>query len=195
MELTDAIMTRRSVRQFTDEPIDDSIILEILESGRWAPSWANTQCWRFVVVRDSAQREKLAASLMKIQLPDRVVENPGAKAIRQSQVVIVVCAAMRVAGGKPGGNDGVFEYVTDKGDWFMFDTALAVQNMCLTVHNHGLGSVILGAFDAGIVEKVLEVPEGNRVVVMLPIGVPAKQSSAPPRKELKDIVLYEKWLS
>jgi nitroreductase len=193
MELFDAIKNRRSIRQYQNTPVDDKTIETILEAGRWAPSWANTQCWRFIVVRDPKVKAAIADSLMKLQLPDGTTrDNPGSVAINTVPAVIVVCAEMGKSGCRPGASpDGV--PITDKGDWFMFDTALAVQNMVLTAHSLGLGTVILGLFDAPAVEKALGVPKGYRVVTLFPVGVPAKEGKAPPRKELTEIVLKDKW--
>ncbi len=193
MELFDAIYNRRSIRKYKSDPVDDKKIEAILEAGRWAPSWANTQCWRFMVVRDPQIRASVADTLMKIKLPDRVVDNPGATAIKTVPVLIVVCAEMGKSGGKPGPGGGGGEFITDKGDWFMFDTALAVQNMVLAAHALGLGTVIIGAFDAPKAEKVLGVPPGYRVVIIFPVGVPDQEGKAPPRKGLSEIVIKNKW--
>ena len=190
MELFEAINTRRSIRKYKDDPVDDKKINAILEAGRWAPSWANTQCWRFVVVRDTKVRAALADTMMKIKLPDKEIPNPGFGAFSTAPVVIVVCAEMGKAGAKHGSNR---EYETDKGDWFMFDTALAVQNMVLAAHAQGLGTVIIGAFDAAGAEKVINVPKGYRIVTFFPVGVPAQEGKAPPRKELSEIVIKDKW--
>jgi nitroreductase len=191
VELFEAIKNRRSIRRYTSDPVDDKKIEAILEAGRWAPSWANTQCWRFIVVRDPEIKARVADTLMKIQLPDRVVDNPAAVATNTVPVLIVVCAEIGRSGGKQGPGGGGF--VTDKGDWFMFDTALAVQNMVLAAHAQGLGTVIIGAFDAVEAEKVLGVPGGYRVVAIFPVGVPAQEGRAPPRKELSEIVFKDKW--
>lgn len=193
MDLFEAIKNRRSVRRYKTDPVDDKKIEAILEAGRWAPSWANTQCWRFIVVRDAKVRAQLTDTLMKIKLPDRELPNPAAIAMNTVPVIIVVCAKIGRAGtghGPPGSKAG---YVTDKGDWFMFDTALAVQNMVLAAHAQGLGTVIIGAFDAAQVEKVLNVPEGYRVVTLFPLGVPEQEGKAPPRKELSEIVFKDKF--
>jgi nitroreductase len=190
MELFEAIKNRRSIRRFTSEPVDDTKIEAILEAGRWAPSWANSQCWRFVVVRDLAIKTKLARTLLPIKLPDREIPNPASLAFEVAPVVIVVCAEMGKSGGRHGSPG---EYVTDKGDWFMFDAALAVQNMVLAAHALGLGTVVIGAFEASQVEKTLTVPKGYRAVTMFPVGVPAQSGKAPPRKELSELVIQEKW--
>ncbi|HJX13441.1 MAG TPA: nitroreductase family protein [Dehalococcoidales bacterium] len=191
MELFEAIKNRRSIRVYTADPVDDAKIEAILEAGRWAPSWANTQCWRFIVVRDPEVKARVADTLFKVVLPDKVIENRATAIINSAPVLIVVCAVTGVSGGKLGG--GEFEFLTDKGDWFMFDTALAVQNMVLAAHGLGLGTVIIGTADAPRVEKVLGVPEGNRVVAMFPVGVPAREGKVPPRKELSEIVFKDRW--
>jgi nitroreductase len=191
MELFEAIKTRRSIRRYKSDPIDDKKIEAILEAGRWAPSWANTQCWRFIVVRDLAIKAKVAESLIKIKLPDKEVDNPGAKSITTAPVLIAVCAETGKSGCKPGSSGGG-EFVTDKGDWFMFDTALAVQNMVLAAHALGLGTVIMGLFDAQKAEKALSVPEGYRIAAIFPVGIPDQEAKVPPRKELSEIGFKDK---
>ncbi len=188
MDIFDAIKNRRSIRRYRPDPVDEATLNKVLEAGRWAPSWANTQCWRFVVARDPAVREALAGSLSKIKLPDRELENPAAGAFRTVPVVIVVAAKTGTAGYAPDGAPA-----TDKGDWFMHDAALATQNMVLAAHALGLGTVIIGAFDAKKAEAALNLPEGYRAVVMLPLGVPDHEGKAPPRKELGELVIRDKW--
>ena len=179
MEVLEAIKTRRSIRKYTTDPVDDQTLATVLEAARWAPSWANTQCWRFVVVRDSATKSKLADTLNET--------NPARDAIRNAPLVIAACAEL----GKTGHKDG--EIVTDKGDWFMFDVALAMQNLVLAAHSLGLGTVYVGRFDAKEAAKILAVPEGYCAVAMTPLGYPAETKDLRPRKELPEIVFYDKW--
>jgi nitroreductase len=194
MELFEAIKTRRSIRHYKSDPVDDKKIEAILEAGRWAPSWSNTQCWRFIVVRDPKIKAKVAETLLKFKLPDKEIPNPAINIINTVPVLIVVCAEMGKSGGPPGrGGGGDDAFITDKGDWFMFDSALSVQNMVLAAHALGLGTVILGTFDAAQVEKALGVPRGYRVVTMFPVGVPDREGKAPLRKELSEIVVKDKW--
>jgi nitroreductase len=65
--------------------------------------------------------------------------------------------------------------------------------MVLAAHALGLGTVIIGAFDAKKAEAALNIPEGYRVVVMFPLGVPDQEGKAPPRKELSELVIHDKW--
>lgn len=192
MELFEAIKTRRSIRRYKVDPVDDKKIEAILEAGRWAPSWANTQCWRFIVVRDPEIKARVAGTYKKSEIRCEIVDNPAIKIINTAPVLIVVCAEAGKSGTKPG-SGGAGGFMTDKGDWFMFDTALAVENMVLAAHALGLGTVILGTFNANQAEQVLGVPQGYRIVTMFPVGVPDQEAKVPPRKELAEIVMKDVW--
>ncbi|MBA7476389.1 NADPH-flavin oxidoreductase [subsurface metagenome] len=186
MELIEAIKGRRSIRKYTSRAVDDKTLNTILEAARQAPSWANTQCWRFILVRDSKIKDRLADTLMR--LPDRL--NPSAEAVKKTSVTIVACAETKRSGysfREPK------EPVTDKGDWYMYDVALAMQNLTLAAHALGLGTVHIGAFDAVKAAEVLGVPEGYAVVTMTPLGYPDESPKARPRKELNEIVFYDKF--
>lgn len=178
MEVLQAAKTRRSIRKYKTTPVDDKTLGLVLEAARWAPSWKNTQCWRFIVVRDSN---------IKAELANILGSNRAAEAIRSAPVVIVACAEL----GKSGYSDG--KLATDKGDWYMFDVALAMQNLVLAAHSLGLGTVHVGLFDAKRVESILEVPEGFCVVEMTPLGYPDQEPEARPRKELSELVFYDEF--
>lgn len=179
MEVLEAIKTRRSIRKYKTDSIDNKTLAAVLEAARWAPSWANTQCWRFVVVRDNDTKGKLSDTLNET--------NPARDAIRNAPLVIVACAELGKAGLKEG------KIVTDKGDWFMFDVALAMQNLVLAAHSLGLGTVYVGRFDAKKAASILGVPPGYCAVAMTPLGYPAETKEPRPRKELSEIVFYNKW--
>lgn len=195
MDLFEAIKTRRSIRRYTADPVDDAKIETILEAGRWAPSWSNTQCWRFIVVRNPEIKTRVADTLMKMEIKGELVDNPLIKVFNTVPVLIVICAEEGKSGKKPGPGGEGGDFFTDKGDWFMFDTALAVENMVLTTHALGLGTVITGTFDAQEAEKVLGIPEGYRIVTMLPVGIPlpGQEIKIPPRKELNEIIDKNRW--
>ena len=75
----------------------------------------------------------------------------------------------------------------------MFDVALAMENLALAAHALGLATVHVGLFDAKKAEAVLGVPPGFCVVEMTPLGYPDQVRDARPRKELSEIIFYEKW--
>ena len=180
MNVMEAILNRRSIRKYKTEPISDDVIQQVLNAARWAPSWANTQCARFVVIKDPTTKTRIADEVLS-------QGNPATEAVRNAPVVIVACAEMGKSGYKKG------EVKTDKGDWFMFDVGLAMQNLTLEAHELGLATVHVGLMDAIKLEELLEVPDGVRVVELTPLGYPDEQPKGPGRKELTDIVSYEKY--
>jgi nitroreductase len=175
MELSEAILSRRSVRKFSDYVVTDEELAAIMEAARWAPSWSNTQVWEFVVVRDKKLIEQVTGTY--------VDKNPATKCSLGASALIVACAKTGVSGCY-GGQD-----MTKFSSWYMFDLGLAVQTLSLKAHELGLGTVIVGFLDHDACRKLLSVPEGYEVVAVLPIGKPAAPPRIiPPRKEQKDFV-------
>ena len=180
MEALEAIKTRRSIRQYKTTPVDSKTIELVLDAARLAPSWKNSQCWRFIVVSDNNVKVELSNTL---SASNRAIES-----VRNAPVVIVVCAEL----GKSGYIDG--KLATDKGEWwYMFDVALATENLMLAAHSLGLGTVAAGLFDAKRAADILQVPQGLCVVLMLPLGYPATEPEPIPKKELSEIVFYDKY--
>ena len=176
MEVIDAIKTRRSIRHYKPDAIPEEKLNAVLEAARWAPSWANTQCWRIAVVRNSDKRAMLAETV-----PDW---NPSHLAISEAPVIIVFCAEL----GKSGFHKG--KASTDKGDWYMFDTALAAHSLTLAAHSLGLGTVHIGVFDAKEAASILGLPENIVVVELIPLGYPAEEPKAPLRREISESVSF-----
>ncbi len=180
METQEAIKSRRSIRRYQSTEVDNKTLNLVLEAARQAPSWDNTQCWQFIVVRDAGNRNKLADMLPR-------TNNPAARGIREAPVAIVVCAELGKAGYLSG------ELSSDKGDWYMFDVALAMQNLVLAAQSLGLGTVYIGWFDEEKTASFLNIPEGYSIVAMTPLGYPDQHPKPRPRKKLTEIVSYEKF--
>ena len=180
MDILDIIKSRRSIRKFKPDAIPKELLIKVLEAARWAPSWANTQCWEFIIVNDVEIKKKLAETLV----PER---NPAKSAIIEAPIVIVVLAKKGVSGYYKG------QPMTKFGDWFMFDVALAVQNLVLEAYSLGLGTVIVGSFNHDRVAEILNVPKDREVVVMIPMGYPAESPPPRPRKELHEMIYLNKF--
>ncbi|UCD53763.1 MAG: nitroreductase family protein [Dehalococcoidia bacterium] len=182
MEVLEAIRTRRSVRRYKTTPIDDKTLELVLEAARWAPSWNNTQCWRFILVRDDKVKKELATTIPKANRAHDCVEN--------APVTIVACAEI----GKSGYLHGKF--IPDKDEWwYMFDVALAMQNLVLAAHSLGLGTVYTGWFDNKKAGSILGVPPGFTVVTLTPLGYPDLTPKTTPRRELSQTVFYDRFKS
>ena len=175
MDLIKTINERRSIRKYRTGAVPDEIVLEILESARKAPSWANTQVCRFIVVKDQMVKESLREALAST--------NPAYQALAEAPLVICVVAKRGLSGFSKG------EARTDKGDWFMFDAGIAMEHIVLAAWNHGLGTVHVGSFDAKKAEAVLKVPEGYSIVEMTPLGYfDDPTTPRTPRKPLQETV-------
>jgi nitroreductase len=168
------MMERRTVRKFEDRDVDSETMREILEAARWTQSWANVQCWEIVEVRDADVKVSLQETLAK--------GNPATKAMVEAPVVLAVCMKLQEAGYYKG------QVTTKFGDWFMFDSGLVTQNICLAAHALGLGSVVVGLFDHDKAKEVIKVPDGYELTVLIPLGVPAQIPKPPKRKELNEFV-------
>lgn len=140
----------------------------MLEAARLAPSSANGQNWRFIVVRD---KDKIS------QLMDAADGQPF---VGQAPCAIVACGTKRriMDCGQP----------TDT-----VDCSIALSYMLLEAHEQGLGTCWLGHFFADKVKKILHIPEDVSVIAFTPLGYPDEVPVPKPKKELKEIVSYDKY--
>jgi len=169
-ELMQVIKGRRSIRKYEDREVTPEQLTTVLEAVQWSPSWANTQCWEVIVIREAATKQALQETLAK--------GNPATKAVLDAPVLLAMCGKLKSSGYYK-------DQVTTKfGDWFLFDLGIATQSLCLTAHELGLGTVVVGLFDHDKARTILKVPDGYEVVALLPLGYPAKESSPPKRREI-----------
>ncbi len=177
--IMDVIKGRRSVRNYQEKKIPEEALNQILEAVQWSPSWANTQCWEIVVLKDAAVKDKIKEILPKT--------NPGTKHFAEASVVLAVCGKLEKSGYYSG------KVTTKFGDWFMFDLGIATQSLCLMAHELGIGTVIMGLFDHGKVAEALGVPDGYELVSLIPMGYPTKESSGPKRREVGEFTHYDRF--
>ena len=177
-DIMKVILERRSVRRYQEKDIPDDVINNILEAARWAPSWANTQPWEIVIVKDKSIKKQIQKNV-----PSR---NPSSLAIVNAPVLLVVCGQLK----KSGYYDD--QYPTKFGsDWFMYDLGLATQNLCLAAHASGLGTVIVGLFDHDRVGEVINLPANHEVLVLIPLGYPDQNPKPRKRRERDEFVHYD----
>ena len=181
MDVLEAIKKRRTIRAYKSAPVDQKTLDTILDAGRLAPSWGNTQTWRWVVVQDKNLRLQIAENVLR-------PGNRGTDAVKTAPIVIAACAELNKAGFRDG------QPSTDKsGYWYMFDAALALENMVLTAESLGLATMFIGGMDAKKAESLLGVPPGYVCVILMVLGYPDEQPEARPRKEAAEIVFKNKF--
>jgi len=165
--IVDTIKSRRSVRKFLPLPVEDSIIRDILEAGRWAPSGLNNQPWCFVVIRD----EVSANSLAECTRYDHIIQS--------AQLLIAVFLD----------RNAMYDYTKDTQA-----CGAAIQNMLLAAHGFGLGAVWLGEIlnKKEEVRHILQAPDSLELMAVIAIGHPAGDAKASSsRRELSEIAFVE----
>lgn len=178
MTAKECIKGRRSIRKFTQEPIDHSLLAEIVETASYAPSWKHTQIVRYIAVEGDL-KDKIADECTS------AFPNNGA-IIKNAPMLIVVTIIKNRCGYERDGS-----FTTRRGDsWQMYDAGVASQTFCLAAYEHGIGSVIEGIFDDQKVAELLNVSEDKEVVALIPIGYPAEEPVAPKRKPVDDLLSY-----
>ena len=169
LSVLDTIKERGSIRKYKDEPIAKNKLMEVLEAARFAQSAANRQPLEFIVVTDPTIKKKL-------------VEAARGQSFVGESAAVIVCLADPNRSAKVGPFDG-----------FLIDSAIAVENMVLTAWDIGLGSCWIGAFNEERVKELLGIPMQLRVVSLLTLGYPDERPRAKNRKELDEIIRYEKY--
>jgi len=162
------IRDRRSTVNFKSTSIADEKLNAILEAGRWAPSWTNTQPWRFIVVKDKKIKEKMSEAVTTIFK----------MSIREAPLCIAICVNPEV---------DPFHFVEDG--------TTATQNMALTAQSLGLSTSWIGVFSMRDeknsterkVKEILKIPKKWRLIAILPVGIP-KSREHKKRKDLSEVL-------
>ena len=201
------ILDRRSIREYTDEPVSAGDLDMILEAARQAPSGENAQPWRFIIVTDADTRKKLGAlagggsgrrftsEFVTKQMQERFAslqDEEKKKAAFEKLTSGQVSAFMAEA--------PVNIIVCGKKDvWDTpYDTSAAIENILLMVTALGLGAcwVIAPCIDIRDEERIkqhLGVPEGIKVISIISIGHPTRPHRPRPRLPIHELVFREKW--
>ena len=158
------IKTRRSIRKFTTDEVDDKTIDVIIEMGTWAPSGIDNQPWRFVVV----EKKELLNSLAQQTRYSHIVKNAP------------VCIAVFLD------HNDVYHREKD-----IQSVGACMQNMLLTIHHLGLGGVWLGEIlnNREKVERLLETPKNLELMAMVALGHPAEKKTKGSRNPLEHFII------
>jgi len=173
MDFEEVVKTRRSVRSYSEKPVPDEALQRVLEAARLAPSANNLQPWHYIVVRDESLRRKIAELSFNQMF------------IAEAPVVIVCC------GKKYHDN---YSWIAN--NMYLVDCSISFDHLTLAARNEGLGTCWIGAFDHAAVRDLLNVPMGFDVIILTPLGYPARpEAFGPPssRRSLSDIVSLDKF--
>ena len=172
IDAIETIMTRVSVRAYTDRAVEDDKIETMLRAAMAAPSAGNKQPWRFVVIRDKAILGAIASNLPTMTMTDK------------APVAIVVCGDMNDT--FPG--DGL--------DYWVEDASAATENLLLSAHAMGLGAVWCGIYPmkerVTFIQRLLELPDNIVPLNVVPIGYPAEEPAVKDKWKPSSIH-YDTW--
>jgi coenzyme F420-0:L-glutamate ligase/coenzyme F420-1:gamma-L-glutamate ligase len=201
LSLLDIIKDRRSIKEYSSKEVSEEILSRILEAGRWAPSAHNAQPWRFIVIRGSALKQKLAEDMASRWDEDlrknRILREHRESLIKASverfgnaPVVIVACLTMEDMDEYQDDRRKKIEYVMA-----VQSVAAAIENVLLAARGEGLGSCWFCAplFCPDVVRKTLKIPDHVDPQALITLGYPASKPNPPPRKPLEEIVHQDCW--
>jgi nitroreductase len=169
MDFEKLILARYSCRAYKTDPVGEEALNKILEAARLAPTAANKQAFRVVVVRTKGREE----ALRRIYPREWFVQPP---------LVLAVCAI-------PAQN-----WIRRDGrNYSDVDAAIVMDHLVLAAADLGLGTCWIANFDASAAREVLGLPPDVDPVVFTPLGWPADAPKPKTRKPLADIVRYDRW--
>jgi nitroreductase len=161
------IKTRRSIRQFISQKIEDEKLNQIIEAGTWAPSGLNNQPWKIAIIKDPHTRNSLAPLTRYSPI------------IEGAPVLIVVFLD----------KDESYDRTKD-----IQAIGACIQNMLLAIHALGLGGVWLGEIlkNKDTVSKVLDAPDNLELMAVVALGHPSEKDRKGSRKGLDKVVFLKK---
>lgn len=180
MSILQEIAERRSIRRYQDRDVDDALIREILEAGRLAPSGSNTQPWRFLVVRDPALKQAIAAV---DHAQDWMLSAP---------VFLVCLADIGSRADEPDAYDLDEQSADNDVKLIIRDNAIAVGYMLLQAQHLGLGTCWTGWYDQRAMREALGLPGRYYVSGVVTLGYADQAPKPRPRIPLDELILNER---
>jgi len=165
MSALDAIMGRKSVRRYQPKKIPEDVLQQILLAGRQAPSAENKQPWHFIILTDQKIKEQLSKGIWNTFVKD-------------SACTIVGCNYVGSAYARK---------------WSEIDVTIALENMVIAAWSLGIGSCWVGDFKETQVRKLLKIPRDWKVISLITLGYPSETPITTTRKQLKEIISYDKF--
>ncbi len=159
------VRTRSAVRDYTDAPIEDRVLEDVLDAMLSAPTGSNAQAWAFVVVRDATALRRLRAF------------SPGL--VGRPQAVVVACV------------DGERLDLASQDGAPRLCVTMAVNTLLLAAHAYGLGACPVTSFRPGVLRVLLDLPDHIEPVFMVPMGHPAGERQMSKRRPRSEVISYE----
>jgi nitroreductase len=178
-EMLEFITSRQSDRKYEARPVEPEKLERIIEAARMSPSANNAQPWKFIIVTEPDILAQLAeaASAKLLGMNSFVGQAPVQIIIVREKADLQTRAAS----------------VVKKRDYSSIDIGIAAENICLQAEAEGLGSCIIGWFDEKAFRKILGIPSGKRVELIITIGYSLSQQREKKRKPREETVSFNKY--
>ena len=181
MDIFSIIKERRSCRAFLPEPIPEETIAMILEAAVWAPSPMNAQPWEFIVITNRETKKTIFSEAETLK--QDLLQKSGWKWLGRYNVDFLLSAPVLVAVVGDPDKTGADRFVKGGGIAYQHACAAAVQNMLLTAHALGLGSLWFTLFDPEVMRNILGVQSGRVPLAVVCLGKPGGEPLQVPRKD------------
>lgn len=171
MDFERLILTRQSDRRYMPDPVSREDVLKCLEAARMSPSACNSQPWKFIVVDDKAKLAEMADAAEGLGMN---------KFTRDVPVMVAVVLEKMNATARLGS-------LLKHKDYSMLDLGMAVEHFCLQAADLGLGTCIMGWFDEKRIARLLGVPRGKRIPLIISLGYPENPIRRKVRKPVEEM--------
>ncbi len=162
MDVKESILTRRALRALDTGPVPKDVVDDLVEAMRLSPSCNNNQPWRVIVAREPTALETVKSSLSR-----------GNVWATRSPLIMVVCARL---------DDDC--KLSDRRDYYLFSTGLAVGEMMLAATEHGLIAHPIAGFNAVDLKQKLGIPDDHVLITLVICGYPGTDTSLLSEKQL-----------
>jgi len=199
LSLREAVYTCRAMRRIKSDPVDESLLVELISAANQAPSGSNSQRARWIVVRDPEVKKALAEQNRKHAEPYIAadVANPGSE--KQKRMLNAVVCQMANMHNIPALIVACFDYPEKVEGLGVYRSAGSVwpgiQNLLLTARSLGLGAAptTLALRDQDAVRDILNLPETFASLCLIPLGYPSGNFGPVTRKPLEEIMRFDRW--
>lgn len=183
----DEIILRRTVRDFSNKPVPLKIIMNAVKTAASAPSGANKQPWHFVIVKDSAVKKEIRFAAEKEEkefyehrAPDTWLEDLNQFETDWHKPFLEIAPYLIVVFKK---NYDLDEQVKRKNYYVNESVGIASGFLLVALHNAGLATLTHTPSPMGFLEKILDRPENEKAVLLIPVGYPAEDATVPDLKK------------
>jgi nitroreductase len=171
VDLFEAIKVRKSVRRFKRDSVPEEVLKRILNAARMAPTAENYQPWKIVVVTDEDTKRKLVPACNNQRF------------VAEAPIILVAC-------GLP---DEAYPIMGGYMNSYPVDVAIVLDHVMLAAAAEGLGTCWIGSFKEERISEAIGAPPEAKVVALTPLGYPAEEAERTDRKNLTELVSYNRY--